>query len=688
MTPQYSIRLGLEKCRSETTGPLLLAEPNTTSSQDRQPSIRSPMPSTPPHPCVVIVPSGKVVDRVFEEALTDLNQRGYPIRRVRQEEPPPGFRDRMVADALAAGFAEFLCLDPAVIFIPGDVERLRRHNLPFVCGLYPLAGVQGLACEFQPGTTTVRFGHEGGVMPIQSSGLGFTLVRREVFEAIAARHSSAAAAFFATSGVGGGAVGRAVEDVAFCARARKCGFEIIADTSIRLWRVAPSRVSWEDAGGDRARLDDFTLQVRQTGPQQPIETASSPATSTVSTAASPNPEPARNRLRSRAAILPSGFPHIRMYVITYGSNSASLAATLVSIRASDWGEEPVIMMQPDDWPRSRESGSRNYKRALERAVDDGCDFALVLEDDVRVNRHLRHNLLTNPLVRRDQCDYFSLFLPDLIADPWRRSEPHLGYRLAKPRYTGPNVVWERGRVWGAQGCLLSRRFLHAVLKRWERLVEGQDTRLISVCAEFQLPLWYTAPCLVEHAPRESAFGTPIAYASDFDPDFRLEPGTGFQPPEEVPGWLTLPEAELLWQKAADQDVLELGTAYGRSTVCLAQKARRVVTVAYADQSEANEWVRRFGSQDRVEFQRGDPQEVCSQLTGRFGLAFINLLHDAASVTRSIASVLPLLKPNGLLAFHDYPDPVWPQVRHVVDEHVRRLGWKRVAQAGFLGVFRT
>src|SRR5262249_54525889 len=152
----------------------------------------------------------------------------------------------------------------------------------------------------------------------------------------------------------------------------------------------------------------------------------------------------------------------------------------------------------------------------------GCDFALVLQDDVRVCKHLRHNVVTNPLVRRDQCDYLSLFIPDLIADPWERAEPHLGYRLAKPRYIGPNKLWERSRVWGAQGYLFSRRYILAAVERWDRLVEGQDARALGVCAEFQLPLWYTTPCLVEHVPLKSAFGTPDAYAPDFDPDFRLE----------------------------------------------------------------------------------------------------------------------------------------------------------------------
>jgi predicted O-methyltransferase YrrM len=156
----------------------------------------------------------------------------------------------------------------------------------------------------------------------------------------------------------------------------------------------------------------------------------------------------------------------------------------------------------------------------------------------------------------------------------------------------------------------------------------------------------------------------------------------------VPGWLTLPEAELLWRSARDRIVLELGTASGRSAVCLGQSARRVVSVDVADQGEAAEWVRRYGLAGRVEFVRGDAGAVCRNLTGPFELAFIDTLHDAASVERDITSALALLTPGGLLAFHDYPNPGWPDVRKVVDDHARRLGWKRIGQADFLGIFQT
>ena len=633
------------------------------------------------HSCVVLVPSGAILDRGFEDALNELNRQGYPVRRVRQTEPPAGFRDQMIADALAAGFSELLWLDPAVVFDPADVAKLRALNVPFACGISPWPGRRGLVCEFAAGTESVRFGQGGGPLSVLSCGLGFALIRRDVFEAIAkGTPPNAPVRYFDT---GDPNAIRAVEDVAFCARVKACGIAITADTSIRLWRVGPSRQGWEDAGSERERHAGFTLHLRATVPKP------TPATTTSKTdPTDTHAQPFRNRLRPPAVPLPATFPRIGLYVVSYPANSVSLESTLSSLRASDWGEEPTVVMQPAEWTVSRDISARNYKRALEAAAADDCDFALILEDDVRVNRHLRHNLVTNPLVQRDQCDYLSLFIPDLIADPWERSEPHLGYRLARPRYAGPNQLWERNRVYGSQGLLLSRRFVLDALERWDHLLDTQDTRIISVCAEFQLPLWYTMPCLVEHAPRVSAFGTPLAYAPDFDADFRRQIGEGFQPPEQVPGWFTLAEGQLLWRIGKGLRVLELGTRCGRSTMCLAQSAKQVVSVEIADQSEAREWARRFGVVDRIDFIRGDAAEVCLGLNEKFDLAFIDTLHDAASVERDIASALRLLEPGGLLAFHDYPDPGFPDVRKVVDEHARRLGWKRVRQADFLGVFAT
>lgn len=419
-------------------------------------------------------------------------------------------------------------------------------------------------------------------------------------------------------------------------------------------------------------------------PLRPEEFAGEGAASRPS---SPFRMPRRHPLRGAATPLASGFPRFRAYAVTYPANIESLRLTQEDFRHSDWGEELIVFVQPEDWPRGKESASRNYKRALEHAAEDGCDFALILEDDVRVSRWLRHNLSTIPLITRDQCDYFSLFMPDLIRDPWDREEPHLGYRLSRPLYSGPNRLWTKHRLWGSQAYLLSRRLVLAALERWDRLKEGQDTRVITLCSQFKLPMWYPAPCLIEHAPLRTAFGTPPVYAPDFNRDFRLELRAGFQPPEEIPGWLAYDEAKLLWEIASGQDVLELGTAAGRSTVCLAQQAHRVTSIDHADQSEAQIWVRRYGLAERVVFRQGDVGDVCRHLAGQFDLIFVDTEHDAPSVTRDIEAARSLIRPGGRIAFHDYPDPSWPDVRRVVDDQARRYRWNRVAQRGYVGVFQ-
>jgi hypothetical protein len=51
------------------------------------------------------------------------------------------------------------------------------------------------------------------------------------------------------------------EDFAFCHRARAAGFQIMADTSVRLWRQGPYGFGWEDAGSDPERFDTFHFHV-------------------------------------------------------------------------------------------------------------------------------------------------------------------------------------------------------------------------------------------------------------------------------------------------------------------------------------------------------------------------------------------------------------------------------------------
>jgi hypothetical protein len=653
--------------------------------------------------CIVLVPVGGAIDPGCEEALRELERRGYAVWRLRSDAAIDAARNQMANDALAQRFDELMWIDSDIVFDPDDVDKLRRHDLPLVCGIYPKKACRQFACAFLPESRQVAFGVRGGLTEILYCGFGFVHTHRLLYETMQQqlgltvcnqRFQAPLLPFFTPLIAGEGEQAWLLgEDYSFCERARRCGFRILADTFIRLWHVGSYRYGWEDAGRDVERFSDYSFEITETTPlsgrrQPPEIRRTQGADAPRSESATDTARPPRNALHEVVRPLPDSFPRLRAYCFSYAANERSLRLTLEDFRQSDWGEEPMVFMQPDDWPPGKESASRNYRRILEHAYDDGCDFALILEDDVRVSRHLRHNLTTLPLIRRDQCDYLSLFLPDLIEKPWQRQEPHLGYRLTKPLYAGPNKLWERYRIWGSQAYVLSRRFLRAALERWDRLKEGQDARVLSVCSELQLPLWYSCPCWVEHAPLTSAFATPAARAPDFDADFRLEIQPGFQPPEEVPGELTVEEGRLLWEQAAGRRVLELGTGLGRSTVCLAQQGRQVVTIDRQDQAEAREWCRRYQVLERVVFRQGEVERIASCLEERFDLVFVDIEHDESSVKRDIEAALPLLERGGLLAFHDYPNPGYPGVRRVVDDYAGRFRWRRIAQADFLGVFKT
>jgi hypothetical protein len=51
------------------------------------------------------------------------------------------------------------------------------------------------------------------------------------------------------------------DDFAFSHRVRQAGFKIVADTTIRLWRVGSYGYGWEEAGGDAERFETYHFHV-------------------------------------------------------------------------------------------------------------------------------------------------------------------------------------------------------------------------------------------------------------------------------------------------------------------------------------------------------------------------------------------------------------------------------------------
>src|SRR5258706_8640351 len=137
-------------------------------------------------------------------------------------------------------------------------------------------------------------------------------------------------------------------------------------------------------------------------------------------------------------------------------------------------------------------------------------------------------------------------------------------------------------------------------------------------------------------------------------------------PDDIPTAITADEAAKLATLAAGKDVLELGAWHGFSTVILAQAARRVTSVDWhqgdVHAGEGDTWdgyranLTRYGVTGKVDGRRGRFSDVLPALAKQGALfdgCFLDAQHDSASVAADLALALPLIRPGGFIAFHDY-----------------------------------
>lgn len=221
--------------------------------------------------CVILVPVGSAIEAECDDALRKLEARGYPVRRVYGYAAIDQARSQMATDALGDGFDELMWIDSDILFDPESVDRLRSHDLPFVAGIYPKKAARALSCHLLPETESVQFGAGGGLMPIRYAATGFLLTRRQVYDDIRSRlalptcnerRGRAMVPYFLPMLLGEpGGTWYLGEDYAFSERARQVGYEIMADTSIRLGHVGRYAYGWEDAGGSHPRYGSYRFDV-------------------------------------------------------------------------------------------------------------------------------------------------------------------------------------------------------------------------------------------------------------------------------------------------------------------------------------------------------------------------------------------------------------------------------------------
>jgi hypothetical protein len=211
-----------------------------------------------PADCAVLVPVARDIEPETQEALSELQARGYVVRILRGGSQVDLVRSAMASKAVQDGFAETLWIDSDVMFNPDDVERIRLHGKPITAGLYVKKTLAGFACKFKPAQDGMTFGVGGGLVELEYAGMGFTHVRREVYEAVArvcdmpkcgGNYDPALTItpYFIPMVIPEGE-GHCYlsEDYSFCYRARLAGFEPMADTRIKLGHAGRRVLTWDD----------------------------------------------------------------------------------------------------------------------------------------------------------------------------------------------------------------------------------------------------------------------------------------------------------------------------------------------------------------------------------------------------------------------------------------------------------
>lgn len=137
--------------------------------------------------------------------------------------------------------------------------------------------------------------------------------------------------------------------------------------------------------------------------------------------------------------------------------------------------------------------------------------------------------------------------------------------------------------------------------------------------------------------------------------------------------LTLAETDELRRLAADADVLEVGSAFGYSSIAMALAGGRVWAV------DPHQWLNSFGvmtanlaaygvtnrvSIDDTDSRTALPEYAVSGL--KFDLVWIDGDHEAAAVAHDVEWARKLLRPTGTLACHDYDEATCPGVRQALD----------------------
>ena len=147
-------------------------------------------------------------------------------------------RCEMTASFLGTGHSHLMWLDADIEFEPEDVAKIWNMDADIAVGCYAMKkrDKQWFAA-WKDGALVKDLDQFDGPIDVDFAGTGFMMIRREVIEALAAKHPSyegpdgRVPALFMTPIHNDGLES---EDYHFCRIAREAGFKVMMDPSVRL----------------------------------------------------------------------------------------------------------------------------------------------------------------------------------------------------------------------------------------------------------------------------------------------------------------------------------------------------------------------------------------------------------------------------------------------------------------------
>jgi hypothetical protein len=421
--------------------------------------------------------------------------------------------------------------------------------------------------------------------------------------------------------------------------------------------------------------------------------------------------------------------NIAAYMLTCPERAEVRERTLASWKASDWrgsparGGLPRLVLDTARTGRREERQARAARALLERAVEEGAEWVLFLEDDLEFNRYLRHNLEHwPPLARIEPGGHFygSLY------------NPNVGELERRPRENS-FIAWPKS-VYGSQAVLLSRATVLHLLSHWDEVAGMQDIKMSRLAAQV-CPLVFHSPSLVQHTGVNSVWGGTYHTARDYQATWKSLPdrdqrlvgvapsGVGPIPADfpleailarvrPIEGWLEDEEASLLIQavlhavQLQSAGLVEVGSYCGKASLAIAltlktrkspQKLHAVDTFEGILSVPGGRVMRNGPTLEKFArtlaaggVRRQVKVHPCrsSQVNWDqpLSLLLIDGLHDGLNLRADFQAFGSWIVPGGLALFHDCT-PTFPSVVVFVKELCSQGYFRLVSQAGSMALLQ-